>query len=89
MSLISSNKEVLPENVYYVKMILLQLHAVYSTFIPTCTQSYKSRKLLEIRKEIGDMLESIVNNSSDPKKLYDDMNKMLLHIDGFTLENNK
>lgn len=89
MALVSSDKEVLPENVYYVKMILLQLHAVYSTFIPTCTQSYKSRKLLEIIKEIGDILESIVNNSYDTKKLYDDMSKMLLHIDGFTLENDK
>ena len=89
IALVSYDKEVLPENVYYVKMSLLQLHAVYSTFIPTCTRSYKSRKLLEIIKEIGEILESVVNNSYDTKKLYDDMNKVLLHIEGFTLENDK
>ena len=86
MTLVSSDKEVLPENVYYVKMILLQLHAVYSTFIPTCTQSYKSRKLLEIIREIGDMMDSIVSNSSKTKKLYNDLNNLLLHMGSFRLK---
>lgn len=50
------------ENIPNIKMVLLQLHAVYSVYIPTAVKSYTSRKLLKITHELGDVFENLSKN---------------------------
>lgn len=84
--LVAPKKEVASENYFLIKTILLQLHAVYCEFIPTCTQSYKSRKLLELTKEISKILQNISNNQYNGESLYQALNHMLAKMADFSLK---
>lgn len=84
--LVAPNREVASVNYFLVKTILLQLHAAYCEFIPTCTQSYKSRKLLELTKEISDILQKISNNEYDGETLYLAFDHMLAGMSDFSLK---
>lgn len=84
--LVAPNKEVATGNYFLIKTILLQLHAVYCEFIPTCTQSYKSRKLLELTKEISEILQKISNNKYTGGSLYLALNHMLAEMADFSLK---
>lgn len=86
MVLVAPNKEIASGNYFLIKTILLQLHAAYCEFIPTCTQSYKSRKLLELTKEISEILQKISNNEYNGESLYLALNHMLAEMADFSLK---
>lgn len=85
MELIPTNKNVSPEYVYCLKTILLQLHSVYSAFLPTCSQQYKYRKLKELTNLIAKILDDISRNRLDCKSLRDALDKMQLRMIEFSL----
>lgn len=84
--LVAPNREVASVNFFLIKTILLQLHTAYCEFIPTCTQSYKSRKLLELTKEISEILQKISNNEYNGESLYLALNHMLAEMADFSLK---
>lgn len=84
--LVAPDKEVNFENVFLVKTILLQLHAVYCAFIPTCAQTYQSRKLLELTKEISEVLENVSHNCYNGAGLYQALEHLLIQMGSFSLK---
>lgn len=85
LKLVTPDKEMSPDNVFYLKTILLQLHAVYSSFIPACSLEYKSRKLQELTKSIAKILDDLSHNRHDRKTLRKSLDKMQLRMEEFSL----
>lgn len=74
------------ENLLYLKMILLQLHSVYSIYIPMYTQSHKVRKLSELTREIGIILNDLSNPREDSMaNLRNKLELMQIHMAAFHL----
>lgn len=74
------------ENYFYLKIILVQLHAVYTEYIPVYSQKYKSRQLLELTHEIAGILGKMTNNSySKVDDLRNDLGLMQMHMSAFSL----
>lgn len=86
IALVAPEKVVNPDDFFLVKTILLQLHAVYCAFIPTCSQSYKSRKLLILTKEIAKILDDMSNNQHDGNSLYQVLSHMIVEMTDFSLK---
>lgn len=85
IELISPGKKLLPEDVYYIKTILLQLHSVYSAFLPACSQQYKFRKLKELTNLIVKIIDDLSHNRLDCKGLRDALDKMRMRMVEFSL----
>lgn len=85
LKLVTPDKEMSSDNVFYLKTILLQLHAVYSSFIPACSLEYKSRKLQELTKSIAKILDDLSHNRHDRKTLRKSLDKMQLRMEEFSL----
>lgn len=85
IELISPGKKVLPEDVYYIKTILLQLHSVYSAFLPACSQQYKFRKLKELTNLIVTIIDDLSHNRLDCKGLREALDKMQMRMIEFSL----
>lgn len=47
------------ESISCLKMVLLQLHAVYSVYIPAFSKAHKVRLLMELTRIIGDVFEKL------------------------------
>lgn len=74
------------DDVIYLKITLMQLYSVYCLFIPTLAKNYKSRQLMVLKKEIGDILLKISNNTySSVQALRDELELMQLHMNSFHL----
>lgn len=85
MELVPPDKDLDSKNIYYLKTVLLQLHSVYNGFIPTCSQQYKARKLIELTKSIAKILDNLSHNRYDSKTLRDALDKMQLRMMEFSL----
>ena len=85
MELVPPDREISPENVFFLKTILLQLHAVYSSFIPACSLEYKSRKLQELTKAIAKIVDDLSHNRYNRKTLRDELDNMQLRMGAFSL----
>ena len=74
------------DNVFYLKVVLLQLHSVYCVYIPTCTKSYKARQLLLLTKEIGNILGKLASSSyTSVNEIQDALELMLIHMASFSV----
>jgi len=74
------------EYAFYLKMILMQLHAVYCVYIPIFSKSYKSRQLLELTHKIADILGKLTNNKySSMQELRGQLEIMQMHMSRFHL----
>ena len=85
MELVPPDKKMCPENIFCLKTVLLQLHAVYSSFIPACSLEYKARKLQELTKTIARILDDLTHNRYDSKTLRDALDKMQMRMVEFSL----
>lgn len=65
------------ESISCLKMVLLQLHAVYSVYIPTFSKAYKVRQLMRLIGVIGDVFEKLsgkrFSSEEDLRKALEDM----------------
>lgn len=74
------------EYLFYLKMVLVQLHAVYSIYIPIYSQSYKSRQLLVLTSEIASILGRLTNNQyTSVKGIHRELEVMQMHMSAFSL----
>lgn len=74
------------EYIFYLKMVLVQLHAVYSVYIPIYSQSYKSLQLLNLTREIANILGRLTNNSyTSIQALRRELEVMQMHMSAFSL----
>lgn len=66
-----------------LKMVLLQLHAVVSSKIPTCEKKHKLRKLTVLNYDIGDLISQLDNKNpmNDLKNKLEDISSRMKELE--------